>query len=78
MKKTRMKALEVTFADSLSQTCRLLFDVNLFWVDSWLPTAVVPVSLVGMVFVSIVRSYWLVQMWDTWNVCEEWWCSKSF
>ena len=35
MKKTQIKALEVTFADSLSQTCRLPFDMYLvlFWVD---------------------------------------------
>ena len=46
MKKTWIKALEVTFADSLSQTCQLLFDVSsLFWVDL---TAVMPVSRVGI------------------------------
>ena len=40
IKKTWMKVLEVSFADSLSQTCQLLFDVDL--------TAVMPVSQVGI------------------------------
>ena len=50
MKITRIQALEVTFADSLSQTCRLLFDVFSF-VLSCLPSC----QYHKLVFVSIVQ-----------------------
>ena len=46
MKKTWIKALEVTFANSLSQTCRLLFDVST--AVCFELTAVMPVSWVGI------------------------------
>ena len=77
MKKTWMKALEATFADSLSQTWWLLFDVSsLFWVDCVMPVS--PVSICAY----YVCSYWIsasVGHMNSFCMCVgEWGCYKSF
>ena len=63
LKETRVKALEVTFADSLSQTCSFcLMYLVCFWVDSHHASIMSWYMCLCLLFAVIE----LVLVWDTW------------
>ena len=53
MKKTRIKSLEVTFADSLSHTYLLLFDESIFFI------LLLSCQYHELGIVPLVHSYWI-------------------
>ena len=82
MKKTRVKALDVTFADSLSQTLWtiLVYVPSLFWVDCI--TSLVCASITSWYLRLLYEVTVLVLVLDTLIisvcVCGEWGCYESF